>query len=790
MSATPALGRVIGDALVRDYRPLPDLADELIDAGGRMRPVWKELIAHLAALDTLEASRHFARGDQYLREAGVYYRHYGTGSVSERDWPLSHVPVLIHEDEWHALTAGLVERAELLERIVADLYGENRLVADGLIPAALVAGNPEWLRPLVGVKPASGHFLHFLSFEVSRAPDGSWRVIGDRAQAPSGAGVALENRVATARVFSDLYPQARVHRLAGFFRAFRETLLSLRHEADGRAAILTPGPLTDTYYEHAYIARYLGMMLLEGEDLTVEDGRVMVRTVAGLKPVSVLWRRLDASWADPLELDETSRIGTPGLVGALRSGGVTMVNALGSGVVEMRALAAFLPRIAQALGGRPLAIPDLETLWCGETGSLERVRREPSRFALAEAMSNRLPLDADDAARDDLVDRLARQPQDVVAQEVANLSTTPVFTEGRLVPRPMSLRVFLARTQSGWKAMPGGFARIGTGDAVSSIAMRKGASVADVWIVSDGPVAEETMIPESAAMRSAGQAGVLPSRAADNLYWLGRYVERTEGVTRLVRAWHGRLADSGTAEHPLLEALSDHLSGYGIDAGDGVPDGLVGTLRAAVTSAAKVRDRFSVDGWMALVDLERSAKRLAGGTQPGDDAARAMSVLLRKLAGFSGLVHENMYRFSGWRFLTMGRALERALLMSSMLERFTADDAPEGALDLAIEVGDSVLTHRRRYSVSTTRETVLDLLALDPLTPRSVRYQIGALREQAAALPARAEPGRLSELGRALLRLDTELATVLPGDVSAEVLDAHGEDIGRLSELITRDYLL
>jgi uncharacterized circularly permuted ATP-grasp superfamily protein/uncharacterized alpha-E superfamily protein len=789
MSATPAIGRRIGDDLVRDYRALPGLSDELVDASGAVRPVWQELIAHLAALDPLEAARHFARGDQYLREAGVYYRHYGAGSIAERDWPLSHVPVIVHEHEWQALTAGLIERADILESVVADLYGDQRLIADGLLPAGLVAANPEWLRPMVGIRPASGNFLHFLSFEVSRAPDGSWRVLGDRAQAPSGAGFALENRVATARVFSDLYPQARVHRLAGFFRAFRQSLLDLRDGPDSRVAILTPGPHTDTYYEHAYIARYLGLMLLEGEDLTVDNGPVMVRTVSGLKPVSVLWRRLDASWADPLDLDETSRIGTPGMVGAIRAGGVTMVNALGSGVVEMRAMLAFLPRIAEALTGRTLSLPSLETLWCGEAGALERVRNDPDRFTLADAHSSRLPLETGNGEREPLIERLATAPQDIVAQEVANLSTTPVFSEGRLVPRPMSLRVFLARTANGWRALPGGFARIGTGDAVSSIAMRAGASVADVWVVSDRAVAEETMIPESASP-AAGQAGLLPSRAADNLFWLGRYVERTEGITRLVRAWHGRLADSGTEAHPLLVALRDHLKGYGTTTDEGVPEGIVNTLRASVTSAAKVRDRFSVDGWMALVDLERSAKRLAGSTAPGDDAARAMSVLLRKLAGFSGLVHENMYRFSGWRFLTMGRALERALFMSSLLRRFADEDAPEGALDLAVEVGDSTLSHRRRFSVSTTRETVIDLLALDPLNPRSVRYQVAELREQAHALPPRAQPGRLSELGRTLLRLDTELATALPPDVDGEALDAYVGEIATLSELISRDYLL
>ena len=271
-------------------------------------------------------------------------------------WPLAHIPVLVEEEDAARVARGLIQRADLLEAVVADLYGPNRLVADGYLPARLIAGSREWLRPLVGVAPRRGHYLHFVAFEIGRGPDGSWWVLGDRTQAPSGAGFALENRVATSRVFSDLYAETHVHRLAGFFRTFRDALQGLSDEPDARVAILTPGPLNETYFEHAWIARYLGFMLLEGEDLTVENGRVMVRTVAGLRPVSVLWRRLDAAFADPLELDASSRLGTPGLVGALRQGSVTLVNALGSGILETRAL----PRLPAAhLPGadRPAADP-------------------------------------------------------------------------------------------------------------------------------------------------------------------------------------------------------------------------------------------------------------------------------------------------------------------------------------------------------------------------------------------------------------------------------------------------
>ncbi|TIU62688.1 MAG: hypothetical protein E5W25_26365, partial [Mesorhizobium sp.] len=313
--------------------------------------VWRAFIEALEDLGPEKLAQRFARADQYLRDAGVYYRVYDKAGANEREWPLAHVPLLIEEKEWAAISAGLVQRADLFEEILADVYGPNRLIQKGILPASLIAASPEYLRPVAGTRPASGHFLHMLAFELGRGPDGRWWVLGDRTQAPSGAGFALENRVATTRALSDIYGEMHVHRLAGFFRRFRDALIGMAKDTGGRVAILTPGPLNETYYEHAYIARYLGIMLLEGEDLTVSSGKLMVRTVSGLKPIGVLWRRLDAAFADPLELRPDSQIGTPGLVEAIRSGTVSAVNALGSGLMETRALLSFLPRISRELRG-------------------------------------------------------------------------------------------------------------------------------------------------------------------------------------------------------------------------------------------------------------------------------------------------------------------------------------------------------------------------------------------------------------------------------------------------------
>lgn len=778
-----------------DYRPLPGVPDELAGADGSFSALWQPLLTHLEGLGSEDLARAMDRADQYLRDSGVIYRQYGTGSSVERPWPLSHVPVLIGEDDWNRLSQALVQRADLLEALMADLYGPNRLVAEGHLPAGLIAANPEWLRPMVGVAPRSGHYLHFVAFEIGRGPDGQWWVLADRTQAPSGAGYALENRVATARAFASLYPGLNIHRLSGFFRDFRDSLLAMRGDSESRVAILTPGPWNETYYEQAWLARYMGISLVQGEDLTVEKGRVMIRTVSGLWPLDVLWRRLDGSFADPLELDSASRLGTAGMVSALRQGGLTMVNSLGSGVLETRALMAFLPKLAPILTGRSLDLPNIATWWCGTEAERAAVCANPARMILSPALATGLPFDRQDdplpaatLAPGDLARRLAEEGEGLVAQEMVTLSTTPALVEGRLSPRPMSLRVYLARGPEGWRVMPGGFARIGASPDPTALAMQRGGRAADIWIMARDKPAPAPMVTPQAGPHQRSEPGALPSRAADNLFWLGRYVERTEGIVRLLRARHSRLAESGSGDLPLNGAIDAVLSVYGINPAEPIPQGLLDTLALAVGSAAQVRDRLSPDGWSALSDLDKSAHRMTTTAAHGDDAAMALSALLRKIAGFSGLVHENMYRFLGWRFLSLGRLVERAYGVSGLLARLADPEAAPGALELCVELGDSVLSHRRRFIMDARRETVIDLLALDPMNPRSLRHQTDAMMDQIRTLPGASQNGQLSELGRAMLRVQTLVATETPETLTTEVLlDLRGR-IGGLSDLLTEAY--
>lgn len=783
-------------ALLRSYTLKPGTSDELLEADGTIRQVWRPLLDHLARSTTEQLGRDFLRGDQYLRDAGVYFRHYDEDAATERDWPLSHMPVLIDKAEFDHISASLIERAELLEQVAADIYGDNTLVKDGYLPAELVAGNPEWLRPMVGIAPPSGHYLDFIAFEIGRGPDGQWWVLSDRTDTPAGAGFAIENRVATTRVFSDTGLTATILKLAPFFRAYRNHLYGLREDTTRRIGLLSSGSDTETYFEHAYIARYLGILLLEGEDMATKDGRLMLRTVAGLRPIEVLWRRMESALADPLELDSGSETGVPGLLEAVRRGHVKTVNALGTGILQSRAFLAFLPKLNRRLNGRGLSMPNIATWWCGDEAARKRVIGNAHRMTIGPAYSTRLPFDPDDeavagadfAGPEAVAAHIDANPTGTIAQEIVTLSTTPAFDNGVLAPRPMTMRVFLARTESGWQVMPGGYARIGHTEHATAMGMQQGGRVADTWIISDTPAPTETMLAAPGALPIRLRSGTLPSRASENLYWLGRYVERAENIIRLVRAYHTRLAEAADPNAPLLRHMASYLATYGATPDERVPAALHKALESAITSAGRIRDRFSTDGWIVLHELQHAASDSDPALSPGDPTARLMGSLLRQIAGFSGLVRENMYRFIGWRFLSLGRAVERAATMSATLAHFADDAAPEGALDLALELGDSTMSYRRLFSVATARDGTIHLLALDPRNPRSILYQLNEIHDHVTAI-GDGDAANMGPLDRAVLQLQTDLRVSEAVAVDKAMLLSLHESVNALAGLVSDTHL-
>ena len=782
--------------LLRRYAALAASGrDEMITADGAVRPHYAPLMAKLAAMPDCEIGRRFASSRQYLSEAGVFHHVYGEGAEQSHEWPLGHPALVIDRAEWTELSAGLVQRAGFLEALLADIYGEQRLIAEGTLPGILVGRNPEFLRPLAGQATGSAPLLSFIAIDLGRGPDGRWWVLGDRTQAPSGAGFALENRVATSKAFPDVSRALNVERLAGFFRKFREMLFALGGPEPGRIGLLTPGPHNETYYEHAYLARYLGLLLLEGGDLVVHGDKAQVRTVDGFQPISVLWRRLDADFCDPLELFGGSRIGTPGLARAVRSGALAVVNALGSGILETPAFLAFQKPLAKALIGEELMLPSIATWWCGQEKIRRFVAENASRLQLGPAFAGApaFPMMEETATRPGAdrrtIPATTREGVTLVGQEIAALSTTPVFGKDGLEPRPVTLRTFLMRDEDGWHVMPGGFARVADSRDARVISMQRGGGSIDVWIPSPTPVAKPvTLLGPKGDRFSRRLPGSLPARAADNLFWLGRYVERCEAATRLLRFYASRTGE-GWVEGELETRLATMLKDFGVDVDEGQPQrGLLTLGRQSAATASRIRERFSPDAWRTLEDIVGLI--LEAIADKDEDIVALASAILTHLSGFAGLAHENMYQFTGWRFMQCGRALERGQATAAVVSELLAKEAPVGALEALLAFTDSSVTYRRRYSVDLSQQTVVDLTVLDPLNPRSLAFQVNTLAEVTSALPGVHLGETPDLLLRRLARLKVRLQTADSAEVDTAFLDRVVSDLALISNLLTQRYLL
>jgi len=796
----------------RDYVRLPGIPDEYIAQDGTPRAVWSRFFDAFASLAPADIERRFGAADRHLREAGVSYR--APGESAERLWPLSHLPLLIDEAEWQQLAAGIVQRAELLELVLRDIYGEGRLIAEGAIPAAAIAGSAEYLRPVCGIKPPGGRYLSLYAADVGRGPDGRWWVLGDRTQAPSGSGYALENRLVLSRAFASLYKSMNVERVAPFFEAFRDALRASADRDEPRIGVLTPGAFSETYFEHATLARYLGFLLVEGDDLAVSGDRIHIRTVAGLKRLDVLLRRVDSNFLDPLELDASSHLGVPGLIDVLRKDGVVIANMPGSGVLEARALLGFLPSLCRRFFGEELKMPHIATWWCGQKAAREEVLSRLDEVAIEGAYGQGVPgfqshgpvlageLSATERER--LKAAINERGIDYVGQELVRLSTMPVWDQGRITPRPFVLRVFAAATPRGWTLMPGGFCRIAEQPDARAVSMGDGARAADVWVVSDKQVAARTLLPASDSVRIRRIAGVLPSRAADNLFWLGRYLERAEATLRLVRALGMQQRDAvkgSPNQMHAVERIQRLLVTWGAasQASRTQPAKVIAEalqseeqfgsalslVRSAQRTATSLRERLSPDAWQVITEM---TERLAHEVEDDDGVVSAAELTLQELASFAGLAQENMNRAAGWRFLEMGRRAERAINTVRFARQFAYDDAEAEDLDILLTLVDCQITYRSRYLIGPILAPVRDLVVLDPYNPRSVAFQVQALTEHILSLPALRESGLIERPQRLAVAAQAMLTTAEAATLDAKTLFALEQDLLNLADAIGLHY--
>jgi len=711
---------------------------------------------------TPESMRELAQWVQrQVRENGVTYNVYADADGADRPWELDLVPLILPPEEWAGIEAAIAQRATLLNRMLLDVYGPQQLLQEGLLPPALVFGHAGYLRPCQGIRAPGEVMLHLYAADLARSPDGRWWVIDDRTQAPSGAGYALENRLAISRLFPDLFRDLRVERLAAFFATLRD---SIAHWAPSNGAVpvivlLTPGPHNETYFEHTYLARYLGIPLVEGGDLTVREGMVWLKTLTGLQRVHAILRRLDDDFCDPLELRSDSALGIPGLVDAARRGNVLVANALGTNLLESGALFGFLPRLCERLLGEKLKMPSVGTWWCGEPAALEDAIANLDTLVIKSAypqvrVEPMFGEDLDERGRRKVEAMLRARPHMYVAQELVQLSQAPVCDRAqprRLLASAIGLRVYTCASPGRYVVMPGGLTRAATGPDARVISMQRGGSSKDTWVLSTGQVSSFSMLKRAAGSQDLVRTGLnLSSRVVENLFWFGRNAERCDNTARLLRVALGRMIDEApgdfvrnwigiigllrdaeiiapedSADEALVRALRAAIA-------DPARPGLAANVRQLLRVASQLRERLSLDNWRTLNSLVRRRTRNPAGQKalllPLPDA---LAELDRDIAAFmtlAGFALDGMTRDQGWRFLSLGRRIERLQYLCAMLRQALAGprDADPGWL---LELADSSVTYRSRYLARPEWLPALDLLVRDPSNPRSIAFQLKGLRD-------------------------------------------------------------
>lgn len=756
--------------LFRTYQPPTDGYDEVFSRPGEPREHWKRFIESLNRIGNEEFNRRWALSQQIVRENGIAYGPYGDPDNAPRPWELDALPLLIPEREWQRVADGLRQRVELIERVLSDLYGPQTLITQGLLPPEILFLHPGFRRPYHGIQPAGDRWLHLYAADLARARDGRWWVLADRTESPSGAGFTLENRVVLSRMLPGCFREANVQRLAPYFMALSETLRqhAKKRRDNPRIAVLSQGPKSRNYFEDAYLARYLGYTLVEGDDLAVRRNEVMLKTLGGLLPVDVLLRRPNSEACDSLELDGHQHQGCAGLLQATRSGNVAVLNPFGSGLIESPIFMAFMPALCEKLLSEPLQLPGVATWWCGQQPARQYVLKHLDRLVVKQAFRQRgqghqAIRELNNLSREQLAQRIEANPRDYVAQERAARSSMPLWENGAFRPAYVALRSYVVASDDGYEVMQGGLTRTSTSTDSLEVSLVAGEGSKDTWILSKGPVEQVTLLPTSGeSLKLVRSGGDLPSRVADNLYWLGRQLERADSAARLVRTVALRMtSESGSAKYVDLPSLIRCLAEQGqIEPGfavDGIRDQMPaieqalpasafdasqsGSLRSVVEEiyrvASTVRDRLSVDSWRIIAQLAADFRRHTTHAYDLADLLTVTNDLIIDLASFSGMVTESMTRTHAYRFLELGRRLERALQIVTLVRNcfLGALQVPYELLESVLEIADSRMTYRSRYLANLQIPTVLDLLLTDETNPRALAYQLNALQDHVAGLP-------------------------------------------------------
>jgi len=789
--------------------------DEMFDAEGHVRENWRPLQSELNRLGPLELQRRMQQADEQIANHGVTFNPYDLSEGASRPWSFDAVPVLYSAEQWRDIGAGLEQRARLMELILQDLFGPQDLIKSGIVPPYFLYAHPGYQPAYHGLARPGQHYLTLYAADLARDSSGKLWVTGDRTRAPFGLGYVLENRLIAANLFLDAFQACRVQRLASFFQALHRTLVAAAPQGNANPHIVvwTKGPGSRSFFEDAYLARYLGYTLVQTDDLAVRNNQLMLKTLGGLLPVDVLWRRVNDENCDPVEL-HSSTGGVAGLLEVLRSGNVAIVNGLGSRLVESPLLAVWLPKIAEYFSLGPLQLPTKPTWWCADENSFHWVMAHLHEVVILPAfrMGNVAPLypaDMSQAEKQALVHRIRSQPAAFVAQQKIERSTTPVWNGDQVKHWPLALRGFVLGSEGGHRTLQGGLARVAWKPQLLDQSPTSGEKSQDVWIQG-----HRSAPPTDAASSTAGpitlkRSGTeLPSRVADSFFWLGRNIERAEFGARLMRIalqlllneregiLEGSrvlraLAESGQIEPDLivpgmketLPVLTSSLPRSLFS--DDLPMGFRSSLDHVIRLSAGLRDRLSTDSWRIINRMDAlCARRPASDLPDVADATELLDMLISIMSAFSGFVAENTTRTLGWRFLDLGRRIERAQQTVSFLEVMFGQTNQFGGLviESALQVLDSLMTYRLRYLTTLHPVAACDLLLHDQSNPRSVAYQLDMIELHVSHLPS--DPKQVE------IRVDQRLAVAMKHSVRMTSPDSlmtiEGDQRPELQQLLRR----
>jgi len=733
-----------------------------------------------------------------LKENGVTYNIYGDPNGMNRPWKLDNIPFLISKEEWISIESGLAQRAQLLNLILEDIYGERNLIKKGILPMELIYNHAGFLRPCNGIKQPGKHRLILYAADIAKSSKGKLWVVNDRTQAPSGSGYALENRTTMTRVIPELFNGLKVRHLSPYFNALRNGLneLAPQKNLNPRIVILTPGSKNETYFEHSYLSSYLGFTLVQGNDLIVKDNFVWLKTMGGLERVDVILRRVDDIYCDPLELKSDSQLGIPGLLQCVRSGNVSIANPLGSSILENPGLMPFLQQVSQYFLSEDLILPTIASWWCGQPAELQYVLDNIQTLVIKKIYRNPTgssSIDGASLSADQLYackEQIKANPAIYVGQEKVEISFSPSLIEGRIVPQKVLFRSFLVSNQDEYVAMAGGLVRSSANVGNFNISSQMGGFSKDAWIISPEPGRVVSVLKESPEGAAETFNDMLPSHAAENLFWVGRYTERVLGNARFLRTVMQFLAEGNKlitennrqTERNLLEAFTRYsftLPGFigekaeeiFADPWKELKDILFNEKRAGGImfnflqfhkAIHEVRDHWSTDTWRVIRRMEEELQNGIPLTHHGHlQMIHTLDNLITSTVAFIGLNRESISREQGWIMLDLGRKIEQSLLVITMLKTTMVkkyNDQVEYNLQQSVLMSnEGLVNYRYKYRRPLQNLLVIDLLLFDPNNPRSLTYQVVRLKSYLNNLPKNRERQSTTEYERLIFEADSLL---------------------------------